>query len=85
MIILHLKGYPGRVSFFYPLAWHGGPDGEGGMLTDIMISVLKLSIDEKSIKAVFVSISAKKRKSSCILVLNLLVFVLIFTRIVFIM
>nr|DAE65904.1 MAG TPA: hypothetical protein [Caudoviricetes sp.] len=44
-----------------------------------MISVLKMSIDEKSIKAVFVSISVKKRKSSCILVLNLLVFMLIFT------
>lgn len=37
-------------------------DGEGGMLTDIMISVLKMSIDEKSIKAVFVSISVKNRK-----------------------
>ena len=32
------------------------------MLTDIMISVLKMSIDEKSIKAVFASISVKKEK-----------------------
>ena len=39
-----------------------------------MISVLKMSIDEKSIKAVFTSISVKTRKSSCILVLNLLIF-----------
>lgn len=58
-----LKGYLGMgIFFFYPLTWHGGPDGEVGMLTDIMISVLKMSIDEKSIKAVFVSLSVKKRK-----------------------